>query len=141
MSNSADYLQKSDSADATCNWVGTIVRSKCQILQAVRKGHAFRTLVVQNVRQGDIYQTVAEFITKSQTDKDVPKKKHPKIDDLSWKILLKRIIRGCSFVLETPLNIFQMGLFSHFERKVQMNFCFYKCQNIARPDVSSKPNK
>lgn len=72
------------SADATCNWVGTIVRSKCQILQAVRKGHAFQTLVVQNVRQGHIYQTVAEFIAKSQTDKDVsPPKKYPKMDDLS----------------------------------------------------------
>ena len=79
MSNSADNLQKPDSADATCNWVGTIVRSKCQILQAVRKGHTFQTLVVQNVRQGDIYQTVAEFITKSQTDKDVSKKNTPKL--------------------------------------------------------------
>ena len=59
---------------------------------------------------------------------------------LSNHCLLPQGPRGCIFVLETPLNLFQMGLFSHFERTVQMNFCFYKCQNIARPDVSSKPN-
>ena len=57
---------------AACNWVGTkmIARSTCQILQTVRKRHAFQILVEilsrsQTVRQGHTYQTLVEFITKS----------------------------------------------------------------------------
>ena len=69
---------------ATCNWVGISTaylyeknRTKCQILQPVRKGHVFHTLVEltfknsfrQIVRQGHTYQTLVEFKTKNQTDK------------------------------------------------------------------------
>ena len=67
---------------AACNWVGTkmIIRSTCQILQTVRKCHAFQILVEvisrsQTVRQGHTYQTLVEFITKSQTDKALWKTK------------------------------------------------------------------
>ena len=67
---------------AACNWVSTkmSVRSTCQILETVRKRHAFQILVEilsrsQTVRQGHTYQTLVEFITKSQTDKALWKTK------------------------------------------------------------------
>jgi len=57
--------------------IKTIIRSKCRILQTVRKKHPFRTLVEltsktsipQLLQQGDTYQTLVEFTAKSQIDK------------------------------------------------------------------------
>ena len=54
--------------------------SKCQILQTVRKRHAFHILVEiisrsQSVRRGHTYPTLVEFITKSQTHKTLWKTK------------------------------------------------------------------